>query len=179
MISSRLISAGNIALLDRDGVINRDSGYTYIFSPELIYDDLAALSSAGVKDIFVFTNQSGIGRGFYSDEQFHCFMGHLRNYLDNKFNLRLVDYYYCPHRPEDYCGCRKPSPQMILSAITEHNINLKDSFFVGDKLSDIRSGNLAKVPVNFLLNRSGTALVGSESVETDCQYQKIHSLWDI
>ncbi len=140
--------------LDRDGVINEDTGYVYrkedfIFT-DGIFDFCKRMQSLGYL-LIVVTNQSGIGRGYYTHEDFH----HLTTWMIKKFSekdIDITDVYYCPHLPNDKCNCRKPQPGMILKAANEHCIDLKRSVLVGDKLSDIQAAQKAGVSETILID---------------------------
>ena len=114
------------AFLDRDGVINIDSGYVcrrdeFVFVPGAV-EACRILSRAGFK-LFVVTNQSGIGRGYYTEEDFLRLTSWMQNEMASD-GAPIEKVYFCPHHPdakiERYrrvCRCRKPQPGMILDAI--------------------------------------------------------------
>lgn len=136
----RVKAGSNIAVfLDRDGTINEDTGYLHKPEELVIINGAAEairrLNSAGIM-VVVVSNQSGVGRGFFTDSDVEA------------VNKRLVDVigadgakvdaiYYCNHRPDEDCGCRKPLPGMIKKASAVHGIDLTNSYVVGDKGSDI------------------------------------------
>lgn len=140
--------------LDRDGVINVDHGY--VCKPENfefidgIFELVAAASNAGFL-VIVITNQAGIGRGYYSEADFHS----LTAWMNREFSKRGIhvdDVYFCPFHPIHGVGrylkdsvCRKPEPGMILRAQKEHNIDLGCSVLIGDKLTDMEAGKRAGV----------------------------------
>ncbi len=131
--------------LDRDGVINIDKNYVYkIEDFEFISGSVKALKK--IKDkgylIIIITNQSGIGRGYYSKEDYLKLKKHMNNEL-NKFGIIIDDEYYCKHSPDDKCDCRKPKPKMINDPVKKHNIDVEKSYFIGDKTSDIQAGKNA------------------------------------
>lgn len=142
--------------LDRDGVINVDHGY--VSKPEQfdfiegIFDLVVAANRAGYLTIVV-TNQAGIGRGYYTEADFH----RLTDWMCSQFAMRgaqIDAVYYCPSHPEYGIGkyrkdddCRKPAPGMLLQAQNELDIDLKRSVLVGDKLSDIQAGKRAGVGI--------------------------------
>ncbi|HEY3488075.1 MAG TPA: HAD family hydrolase [Gammaproteobacteria bacterium] len=150
------MTGGNkAAFLDRDGVINRDKDKGYIFRRQDfefidgVFGACRRLNALGYK-IIVVTNQSGIGRGYYSDEQFQA----LNRWMLQRFaeeGAPLTAVYYCPYHPEgkgDYrkdSPQRKPGPQMLLDAASQHELDLKASFMVGDKLIDVQAGRAAGV----------------------------------
>ena len=128
--------------LDRDGTINVDKDYVFLkqdldFIPNAI-SALKELSEAGFK-LIIITNQSGIGRGYYSEEEYENFMKHFYDLLKNQ-GVKIKADYYCKHSPEENCECRKPKTSLIEKAVKEHNIDKEQSFFVGDKTSDILGG---------------------------------------
>jgi D-glycero-D-manno-heptose 1,7-bisphosphate phosphatase len=147
--------------LDRDGVINIDHGYVH--KPEDfefvqgIFELVRVAKTKGYK-VIVVTNQAGIGRGYYTEEQFQA----LTNWMCNQFELNsgCIDaVYFCPFHPEHGVGdyrresdCRKPAPGMLLQAQKEHDIDLQTSIFVGDKPSDIAAGQAAGVGTIIYLN---------------------------
>lgn len=142
-----------VLFLDRDGVINYDPGYVYRiedfeFMPG-IFEALAGFMALGY-EIFVVTNQSGIGRGYYSEDDF----AKLSKYMIDEFKsygVEIKKIYHCPHTPSDDCNCRKPKPGMILQALDEFNISLKDSLMIGDKPSDLESARRAGVESGYLI----------------------------
>jgi D-glycero-D-manno-heptose 1,7-bisphosphate phosphatase len=143
------------AFLDRDGVINRDKDKGHIFRrqdfefTEGVFGACRRLNELGYK-IIVVTNQSGIGRGFYTDEQFHT----LNDWMLQRFiaeDTPLTAVYYCPYHIEGKgryrkdSPYRKPGPQMLLDAAVDHGLDLPSSFMVGDRLIDIQAGKAAGV----------------------------------
>ncbi|WP_426321006.1 D-glycero-alpha-D-manno-heptose-1,7-bisphosphate 7-phosphatase [Pseudoduganella sp. R-43] len=138
--------------LDRDGVINVD--HTYVYQKENfdfiegIFELVAAAKRAGYL-VVVVTNQAGIGRGYYTPEDFHLLM----DWVGEQFAQRggtLDGVYFCPHHPEHGIGTykqdsqdRKPGPGMLLRAARELDIDLARSLMVGDKASDAQAGQAA------------------------------------
>lgn len=139
--------------LDRDGVINEDFGYVFeienfIFKKG-IFKALRGFMKLGYI-IVVVTNQSGIGRGYYTQEQFLD----LSEFMLRKFQsrgIKIAKIYFCPHAPEQKCSCRKPSGEMLQKAALELKIDLKSSIMIGDKKSDVEAGLNAGVGRNFML----------------------------
>jgi D-glycero-D-manno-heptose 1,7-bisphosphate phosphatase len=102
---------------------------------------LQRLKNAGYK-LLVITNQSGIGRGYFNEQQYQK----VETAVARQLGVNLIDAtYYCPHLPSDGCKCRKPSPELVVRAANEHGIDLARSYFVGDKPSDIDCGRNAGV----------------------------------
>ena len=124
--------------LDRDGVINEDFGYVYKIEDFKFKDgifELLRLFQDRDYDIFIVTNQSGIGRGFYTKEDFLKLMDWVKKEF-KKEGIVIKDIAYCPHHPNENCQCRKPKPKMILDLKEKYNLDLKFSIMLGDKESD-------------------------------------------
>jgi D-glycero-D-manno-heptose 1,7-bisphosphate phosphatase len=99
------------------------------------------LKGAGFK-LFVITNQSGIGRGYFTEQEYRA----VESELNRKLGVELIDAtYFCPDEPGKDSRRRKPSPAMVLEAARDHNLDLKRSFFIGDKAIDIDCGRNAGV----------------------------------
>ena len=125
--------------LDRDGIINIDHGYVskiedFEFS-EGIFTLLKSFRDAGYL-LFVITNQSGIGRGYYSESDFHTLTAWMVEICASK-GITIEKVFYCPHTPDAKCRCRKPDIGMIEQALSEYPLDLKHSWMIGDKVSDI------------------------------------------
>jgi D-glycero-D-manno-heptose 1,7-bisphosphate phosphatase len=135
--------------LDRDGVINRDLNYVYkkedFYFIDGIFDFVRIFTEKGF-DVFVVTNQSGIARGFYKEEDFQKIKRYMENYFW-KEGIEITKTYHCPCHPDfsKICECRKPKPTMLLEAKKEFNIDLSKSIFVGDSETDILAGQNAGV----------------------------------
>ena len=143
------------AFLDRDGVINVDYGYVSSWETfEFIAGAEAAMQSlhrAGYQLVIV-SNQSGIGRGLYTEGDLVTLNRSLAECLQDEFDTPVAGFYHCPHHPTQAlgplrvaCECRKPAPGMILRAAQELELNLSESLLVGDKASDILAGRAAGV----------------------------------
>lgn len=127
------------ALLDRDGTLVEDPGYLYRVEdyrplPGVI-EGLQRLSAAGL-GLCILTNQSGIGRGFFREQDFQSFQSHLVSDLA-AHGIRIEATYHCPHAPEAGCGCRKPRTGLIERAQLELGLDLEHSWLIGDKPEDI------------------------------------------
>jgi D-glycero-D-manno-heptose 1,7-bisphosphate phosphatase len=131
--------------LDRDGTINVDFGY--VCNPEkLVFvegveNSLKRLLDAGYM-LIVITNQSGVGRGYFTEQEAKDFNTFLSNKLEDS-GICITDFFMCVHSPNNDCDCRKPSPKLILEAIKKYNIDATLSFMLGDKESDVQSGRNA------------------------------------
>ncbi len=121
--------------LDRDGVINVDHGYVYQIEEfqftEGIFELLHLFLSKGYK-LFIVTNQSGIGRGYYSQKQFLELTRFLLDRLLEE-GITIEEVEYCPHAPEEQCYCRKPAVGMVDRICSHYQIDLKNSWLIGDK----------------------------------------------
>jgi histidinol-phosphate phosphatase family protein len=128
--------------LDRDGTLIQDVGY--ISDPHEIVlldgvaDGLQAAQSAGYALVIV-SNQSGIGRGLFDSSCNDEVDAELRELLA-QLGVELDASYYCPHRPDAGCPCRKPQPGLLLAAARELDIQLSASWMVGDRASDVEAG---------------------------------------
>lgn len=151
--------------IDRDGTLNVDHGYVHQIDDFQFIDGsieaLLTLKSMGYLLVLV-TNQSGIARGYFSEQQFL----QLTEWMDWSLADRGVDLdgiYYCPHlmggvgQYDQDCDCRKPKSGMLLQAIQELNIDVNRSFMVGDKYEDLLAGIGANISQNILV-RTGKAI---------------------
>jgi D-glycero-D-manno-heptose 1,7-bisphosphate phosphatase len=147
------------AFLDRDGVINHDLDYVYkvedFHFTEGCIDALKQLQSKGFT-LFVVTNQSGIGRGYYSEEEYQRLTTWYVKVLFDA-GVTITQVYHCPHSPEDKCACRKPKPGMFLQAANDYNIDFSTSIMVGDKNSDMEAAKVVGIQQLYFL--------GEKSVE--------------
>ncbi len=130
----------NVVFLDRDGVINEDSPHyvksweEFFFIPKSL-EAIVRLCTGG-KELFVITNQSVINRKMMTRTELESL--HRKMVSEIRLqggNIRGV--FYCPHVPEDGCGCRKPKPGLILDARRRYGINLSKAVMVGDSQKDI------------------------------------------
>lgn len=133
--------------LDRDGIINVDHGYVsqidkFEFTKD-IFDLLHFFKDAGYL-LFIITNQSGIGRKYYTQKDFDTLTQWMIETLLEK-NIEIQEVQYCPHAPEDNCDCRKPATGMIDNIIKKYPIDLKHSWLIGDKQSDIDLAHNANI----------------------------------
>lgn len=139
--------------LDRDGVIIREPPhYPHRLDQIVFYDDVIE-SIKYLNDlnypVIIVTNQSGIARGMFTETDVRRFHSEMLKKL-NEGGASITTIYYCPHHPEgnvaEYrcnCGCRKPLPGMLFLADSDHNIDLKNSFIIGDKVTDLLAGRAA------------------------------------
>ena len=148
--------------LDRDGVINKErNDYVKSISELEIFPDVAKnielLKNAGFL-VVVITNQSAINRGLITHEMVNQIHVSIQNYL--KANGTCVDgFFYCPHKPDENCNCRKPKSGLLHQAILELNIDLNSSWMIGDSNSDIEAAisigcKAIKIDNNFSLDNA-------------------------
>ena len=143
--------------LDRDGVINVEKHYLYKIEHFEFIDGIFELCQFFQKKdykIFVVTNQSGIDRGYYSEDDFEI----LTQWMIKEFaknNITISKVYHCPHHPDisGPCDCRKPKPGMIHAAINAFDIDLEGSLLVGDKERDVESAIAAGVRYTYLFTQ--------------------------
>ncbi|MEA3492107.1 MAG: D-glycero-beta-D-manno-heptose 1,7-bisphosphate 7-phosphatase [Campylobacterota bacterium] len=141
--------------LDRDGIINVDHGYVskiedFEFS-EGIIAILRQFRDAGYR-LFVVTNQSGIGRGYYSQIDFEILTKWMVSEL-KKQAITIEEVFYCPHTPKTGCHCRKPEIGMIEQATESYPIDLHHSWMIGDKVSDIELADNAGIANSIYIGR--------------------------
>jgi D-glycero-D-manno-heptose 1,7-bisphosphate phosphatase len=145
-------TARRAVFLDRDGTINVEKEYLHKIedfefipgAPEAI----KRLKDAGFL-VIVVSNQSGIGRGYFDEAVVEQLHRHIQDELAC-LGTSIDAFYFCPHHPEEglgeykvVCDCRKGQPGMLLQAAREYDIDLQQSFMVGDKLADIEAGERA------------------------------------
>jgi len=133
--------------LDRDGIINVDHGYVYKIEEfefaEGIFDLLQLFSKQGYL-LFIVTNQSGIGRGYYSQKAFDVLTKWMVKTL-HAHDIDIKEVQYCPHTPEENCHCRKPETGMIDTILKQYVIDIEGSWMIGDKQSDIDLARNARI----------------------------------
>jgi len=131
--------------VDRDGTICKDVHYMSDPSQfELlptVAEGIALLNRLGVK-VIVVTNQSGVARGYFTEEDLNNIHRHMVKVLLEK-GARIDGIYYCPHHPDEGCHCRKPNIGLLLKAAKEFNLDLKSCFIIGDRALDIEAGRRA------------------------------------
>ena len=120
--------------LDRDGVINNEISYLHKIDEfvfiEGIFKACQNFKNLGYQ-IIIVTNQSGISRGYFSEEDFHT----ITDWMLIQFEINgvnILDVFHCPHSPEANCSCRKPKPGMFIQAKKKHKINMDESWMIGD-----------------------------------------------
>ncbi len=159
-------------LLDRDGVINKEINYLHRIEDFEFCDGIFETSKAIMNNgylIIVVTNQAGIGRGYYTEEDFWRATEWMVNEF-KKHDVIITKTYHCPYHPTEGVGHykkvsidRKPEPGMIFKARDEFNLDLQASILVGDKESDIAAGKNAGVGTNVLVRGSHEILDESKA----------------
>lgn len=138
--------------LDRDGVINIDKKYVYKIEDFEFCDGIFELCRYFLAKnylLFIATNQSGIARGYYKESDFLK----LCDYMLKEFvkqDIKIDKIYHCPHL--EGCECRKPKAGMLLKAKDEFDLDMKNSIFIGDNLSDMQAGLNADIGTLILVN---------------------------
>lgn len=143
-----------IAFFDRDGVLNRDTGYVHRIDTlewvEGAFEAMAMLRQAGYR-VVVVTNQSGVARGFYREEDVRTLHDWMADQID-RLGGHIDAFYYCPYHPEaadpayreDHPD-RKPRPGMLLKALKRFPADLERSFMIGDQATDMQAAQAAGV----------------------------------
>lgn len=153
--------------LDRDGIINVDTNFLYKIEDvqwvDGIFEVVPYAKQQGYA-VIVVTNQSGIGRGYYTEEDFHTLMQWMGEEMEAR-GCGFDGVYFSPYHPVHGVGryqqdteCRKPGPGMLLQAAQEYSLDLGRSVMIGDRCSDMAAAAAAGVPVRILL--AGTEQAG-------------------
>lgn len=166
-----------LALIDRDGTLNVNKHY--LSDPEQLElipraaEALRILRGLGLT-LVIITNQSAIGRGFFSEAR----LSEIHEKLDQLLaaeGAEIDRVYFCPHMPADNCDCRKPHPQMAHRAATEFNADLTESFVIGDNECDIELGK--NIGATTILVRTGHGLRTEQEGKVKPDYTA-HDLYD-
>ena len=142
--------------LDRDGVINKEVNYLFKREDFEFIDGIFETCSHFLKlgyQIIIVTNQSGISRGYYSENDYIL----ITDWMLARFgdhDIKILDVFHCPHVSKSNCECRKPEPGMLLKAQIKYSIDMKKSWMIGDKEADILAANSAGIKQTILV-RSG------------------------
>jgi D-glycero-D-manno-heptose 1,7-bisphosphate phosphatase len=159
--------------LDRDGVINRDTGHVFrieefVWLPG-IFDTVRTAKALGLA-VIVVTNQAGIAKGLYAEADFH----RLTEWMKDQFaaaDAALTDVYFCPDHPDaitedQTMSCRKPAPGMLLRAAKDHRLDLRHSVLIGDQESDIEAGRAAVLSRTALFAPEGPRFTRADAILT-------------
>jgi len=156
-----------VVFLDRDGVINVEKNYLHTIEEfefiDGVFESLQYLQNLGYK-LVIITNQSGIGRGYYTQEQYELLTQWMKKEFEKK-KISISGVFCCPHSPDDLCDCRKPKIGMIEQTAQIMDIDYANSWLIGDKNSDILTAYNANIP-NTIQVQSGHDFNKSESKAT-------------
>ena len=157
--------------LDRDGTINVEKDYIYK-SEDLVFEEGSIEALKTFKNLgyilIVVSNQSGIARGYFTEEDLNIFNNNMNEIL-KKNGVEITEFYCCPHHPDGIgkykkvCECRKPNNKMIEDAIEKYNIDRAKSYMIGDKISDIGAG--LKSNLKTVLVKTGYGLKDMEKID--------------
>ncbi len=154
--------------LDRDGTINVEKNYVWRVEDFTFREGIFELAGNYFRRgylIFVITNQAGIARGYYTEEDYNV----LTKWMVQQFKDRgitITKVYHCPHHPDftGACGCRKPHPGMILAAIREYGLDPSRCILIGDKPWDVEAGRRAGIGTNLLVEEKGKVTIRNVTV---------------
>ena len=150
--------------LDRDGVINKEVNYLHKIDDfefiDGIFNTCLYFQHLGYK-IIIITNQSGISRGYYSEADYQKLNQWMLDQFEKNY-IYILDVFHCPHGPDSNCNSRKPKPGMFLKAKAKYNIDMGDSWMIGDMEADVKAANSADIQ-NTILVRSGHKIDESKS----------------
>ena len=146
--------------LDRDGVINHNYGYVHTIENFDFIDGIFELvQSANIRNynVCVVTNQAGIGRGLYTENQFNFLTNWMCSYFENQ-GCKIDKVYFSPYHPIHGLGkykkndySRKPNPGMMIDAINDFNLDPEACILIGDKETDVLAGLEAKIGTNLII----------------------------
>ena len=165
-----------VLFLDRDGVINVDTGYVYeidkfVFMPRIF--ELCNYFIEKKFKIIIVTNQSGIGRGYYDLRAFFKINDWMIKQFQNH-GIEILDVFFCPHTPEENCDCRKPKSKLFNLAIQKYDIDTNNSWMIGDKESDIVAAKNVKISNTILITNSNEI-----SIEVGHRVKKISEIFSL
>jgi len=166
--------ANRAVFIDRDGTMAKDVHYCRRLEDFELFPRTAKavklLSDNGFK-VIVVTNQSGVARGYFTEETLSRIHDKMKQELAKEG--AIVDaIYYCPHHPDDNCDCRKPKPRLVLQAARDYDIDLSQSFVIGDLPLDIQLGEAVGAE---------TILVGDTLADEDIKVKPdviVPGLWE-
>jgi len=162
--------------LDRDGVINHETEYCHKIEDFKLIDgilDFLKFANKLSEHVFIVTNQAGIGRGFYTEDQYQILTDHMLS-LFEKHEIKISRVYHCPHHPEgkgqykQQCNCRKPRSGMIVQAIKDFDIVREQAILIGDKASDIAAAKHAGLAQAYLVETGHTITPEDKLTATGC-----------
>jgi D-glycero-D-manno-heptose 1,7-bisphosphate phosphatase len=159
------IATNRAVFLDRDGTIMEDANCVGKMEQIALIPGapqaLRQLQDAGYK-LFIVTNQSGVGRGYFTREAVESIHAHLNEEF-SRAGVHFDRYYVCPHRPEENCECRKPKAKFLFEAAREYQLDLPRCFMIGDRESDIQAGVNAGVVSILVLTGVGRETLAKQA----------------
>ncbi len=165
--------------LDRDGVVNVEKKYLFKIEDFEFIDGIIELCKYYISNgymIFIVTNQSGIARNYYNENDFQVLTLWMINEFF-KYGIEIQNVYHCPHHPSisGECICRKPNIGMILEAKNDFNLDLVNSVIIGDKESDIEAGINAGLRDTYLFDSLGII----KNSKASKIVSKLENIWKI
>ncbi len=156
-------------VLDRDGTLIEEC--EYLSQPEQV--TLISGAAAALRELqrmgfglVVVTNQSGLARGFFDEEQLKRIHERLEQLLERE-GVRLDGFYVCPHTPDDDCDCRKPKLGLLQKAAAELDFSLEDSIVIGDKPCDVDMGRVAGATTFLVRTGYGAEVAAAHAAAVD------------
>jgi D-glycero-D-manno-heptose 1,7-bisphosphate phosphatase len=148
----------SFVILDRDGVINQDSADYIKSADEWValpgsLEAIALLTSNNI-EVYIATNQAGVARGKLTLDALDRIHKKLLREVEISGG-RIVDIKYCPHHPDEKCWCRKPNPGLLEDIAATHELSLKEGYYVGDSLKDLKAAESAGCPGVLVLTGNG------------------------
>lgn len=166
-----------IVLFDRDGTLifdPKDLRVKSLNDIELFPDSIKSLKLLADNgyEVVLITNQAGIAEGIIDFQEFETINSEVIKQLESS-GIKILKTYMCPHGTDDSCDCRKPSPKMVLEALSEYNLNPSETFFVGDRISDVEAGNSAGCKTILVKTANEPQPLGGADFETENLYEAV------
>jgi D-glycero-D-manno-heptose 1,7-bisphosphate phosphatase len=169
---------GKYIFLDRDGTLIHDVNYLQDKNDIVFFkNSIKTLKSLLDNDfrLVIITNQSGIGRGFFNLDTYYEVNNEFLNIL-NLNNIQIHKVLHCPHKPSDECECRKPKIKLFKDFNSNNFIDIKNSWMIGDKKSDIDFGKNCNLSTIFL---NSSNLADTDHIDYDFEVKEIHEILNI
>ena len=167
--------------IDKDGTLIRNVPYNV--NPLLIrfekyaFESLYSLQQQGYY-LVIISNQPGIAKGYFKTEQLKTVEKKIKESLYEN-NVRLNGFYYCPHAENDHCNCRKPNPGLIFKASHELDIDLSQSWMIGDILNDMEAGKRSNCKTILIDNGNETEWICQDERIPDYKVDHLKAAADI
>jgi len=168
-----------ILFLDRDGVVNIDKHFVSRIEDIVFIDGIFQLCKYFKEQdyqIVIATNQSGIARGLFSEQEFLAITSFILDEF-RRHDLTVLACFHCPHGPNDNCSCRKPLPGLFTQALRQFNVEAKNCISIGDRERDIDAALAAGISHNYLMQDSQIStshFLGSIVVNSLSEIVQIH-----